>query len=68
MQPTGNRMLRFVLKSTFCAVIASAVIALSCGLPIADSFQTAFLDALAALASIVLTGYVANTKPDRPVD
>lgn len=46
------------------AVIASAVIALSYGLPIPDAFQTAFLDALAALASVAFTGYVANTKPD----
>ncbi len=46
------------------AVIASVVIALSYGLPIADSFQTALLDALAALASVALTGYVANNKPE----
>jgi len=48
------------------AVIASGVIALLYGLPLADSFQTALLDALAALASVALTGYVANTKPDEP--
>ncbi len=46
------------------AVIASAVIALAYGLPAGDSFQTALLDALAALASVAFTGYVANTKPE----
>ena len=46
------------------AVIASAVIALLYGLSLPDAFQTALLDALAALASVVFTGYVANTKPD----
>ena len=46
------------------AVVASVVIALLYGLPISDALQTAFLDALAALASVAFTGYVANTKPD----
>ncbi len=46
------------------AVIASAIIALSYGLAIPDALQTSFLDALAALASVAFTGFVANTKPD----
>lgn len=45
-------------------MIASAVIALLYGLPVPDAFQTALLDAFAALASVAFTGYVANTKPD----
>lgn len=60
-------------KKTLCNAIGGdsqcdrigSDITLLYGSSIPDAFQTALLDALAALlASVAFTGYVANTKPD----